>query len=121
MTMEGMIAYCGLICTDCPAYVATQADDRQALETVAAEWRKQFSEPAITADTIICDGCLGGGRLSGYCSTCEIRACAVERLGPLPPVNCAHCDDYACQKLDDFLGHVPDARALLDRVSSGLA
>jgi hypothetical protein len=121
MTMVGMIAYCGLICTECPAYVATQADDRQALETVAAEWRRQFSEPAITADTIVCDGCLGGGRLSGYCSTCEIRACAVERLGPLLPVNCAHCDDYACQKLDDFLGHVPEARALLDRISSSLA
>jgi hypothetical protein len=119
--MEKMIAYCGLICTDCPAYVATQADDREALEQVAAQWREQFNQPDITADAVICDGCLGAGRLSGYCSICEIRACAVERLGLLPPVNCAHCDDYACQKLESFLEQVSEARAVLDRVKSGLA
>lgn len=119
--MKRMIAYCGLICTDCPAYVATQEDDRDALEQVAAHWRQQFNEPAITADSVICDGCLGTGRLSGYCSMCEIRACAVERLGLVPAVNCAHCDDYACRKLDDFLGHVPEARTLLDGIRSELA
>ncbi|MCK4356498.1 DUF3795 domain-containing protein [Candidatus Bipolaricaulota bacterium] len=25
--MEKMIAYCGLICTNCPAYIATQKND----------------------------------------------------------------------------------------------
>jgi hypothetical protein len=120
MMTERMIAYCGLICTECPAFIATQSDDRQALERVAAQWREEFSEPAITADAIVCDGCLGAGRLSGYCSTCEIRACAVDRLGLLWTVNCAHCDDYACQKLEDFLGHVPEARALLDQIRSSL-
>ena len=30
--MDKIVAYCGLECTGCPAYVATQADDRAALE-----------------------------------------------------------------------------------------
>lgn len=49
------IAYCGLICSECPAYVATQADDWEALERTAAQWRKQFNEPSITADSVVCD------------------------------------------------------------------
>ena len=47
--MDKIVAYCGLVCTGCPAYVATQADDRAALEKVAAEWRKAFNSPEITA------------------------------------------------------------------------
>jgi hypothetical protein len=115
--MDSMIAYCGLTCTDCPAYLATQADDRQALERVAAQWREQFNEPRITADAVICDGCLGEGRLSGYCSMCEIRACAVE--GGV--TTCARCTDYACDKLEAFFQHAPEPRALLDQLAPGLA
>ena len=116
--MDKMIAYCGLVCTDCPAYVATQADDRAALERVAAQWREAFNAPEITADSIICDGCLGsnGGRLSGYCYECEIRACGVER----GVVNCAHCDEYGCEKLEGFFGHASEARAVLDEIRRGL-
>ena len=29
--MDKMIAYCGLVCTDCEAYIATQANDLAAL------------------------------------------------------------------------------------------
>jgi hypothetical protein len=116
--MDKMIAYCGLICSDCPAYVATQADDLAALERVTAQWREAFSAPEITADSIICDGCLGsnGGRLSGYCRACEIRACGRER----GVVNCAHCDQYGCEKLEAFFGQVSEARAVLDEIKRGL-
>ena len=65
--MDRIIAYCGLVCSDCPACIATQADHRVALERVAAQWREQF-DSSITADSILCDGCLGGGRWSGYCT-----------------------------------------------------
>jgi hypothetical protein len=116
--MDKMIAYCGLVCTSCPAYVATQADDRDALEKVAAQWRKQFNSPEITADSILCDGCLegNGGRLTGYCSMCEIRACGMER----GVANCAHCDDYACDKLKGFFSQAPDAQKVLDEIRVSL-
>lgn len=32
--MDRMVAYCGLVCTDCPAYAATQAEARATLEEV---------------------------------------------------------------------------------------
>ena len=35
--------------------------------------------------------------------------------------NCAHCAEYACDKLEAFFGLVPDARVTLDDIRAGLA
>jgi len=122
--MDKMIAYCGLTCTECPAYIATQSNSQEALEKVAAQWREQFKAPEITAASIICDGCLATtGRLSGYCLQCQIRACAVERGRAVEHgrVNCAHCDDYeSCEKLAEFLVHAPEAKATLEKIRQAL-
>jgi hypothetical protein len=123
MKMDRMVAFCGIICSDCPAYLATQADDRDALEQVLTHWRKAFDAPHITVEDIICDGCLtSDGRLNGYCQHCKIRPCAVER----GVTNCAHCDEYACDqlehllaicdKLEGFFGFTSQARATLDNI-----
>jgi hypothetical protein len=112
-----MIAYCGLTCTECPAYIATQADDRAGLERVAAQWRAEFNAPDITIESIMCDGCLGtAGRKCGHCAECEMRACAMA----LNLANCAHCADYACEKLEGFFAFAIDARATLDGIRAGL-
>jgi len=111
--MDRMIAYCGLVCSDCPAYVATQADDRAALEKVAAQWREEYNHPDATAESVICDGCLAtSGRLGCYGPGCEVRACAVGR----GVVSCGHCADYACDKLENLFKLAPDARPVLDEV-----
>lgn len=111
--MDRMVAYCGLVCTDCPAYIATQADDRAALEAVAAQWRQEYSAPDIKTESVICDGCLTtNGRKCSHCFECEIRACATGRN----MVNCAHCTDYACDKLERFFALAPDARATLSAI-----
>ena len=115
--MDKIIAYCGLVCTDCLAYVATQADDRAALERVAAQWREEYNSPGITVESVICDGCLSNdGRHCRHCFECEIRACGVER----GVVNCAHCADYSCEKIEGFFGLVPDTRAVLDEIRQSL-
>jgi hypothetical protein len=122
--MEKIIAHCGLDCAKCDAYVATQSGERAALERVAAKWREQFSAPEMTADSIICDGCLAGDnghRVAHYCTVCAIRACAMER----GHANCAHCADYMhkdalCEKLKGFLENSPEARATLDGIREGL-
>lgn len=119
--MERLIAYCGLVCNECPAYVATQANDPAELERVAAMWREEFNAPDITAESILCDGCILPGRKSGYCAQCQIRPCAMARN----VANCAHCDEYArpggCETLEGFLGFAPEARAVLEGIHAGLA
>ncbi len=114
--MNRIVAVCGLICTDCPAYVATQANDRAALEQVAAQWRQIFNAPNITVESVICDGCLDGGRKCGHCAECDIRACGMARA----VANCAHCPDYGCEKLQRFFGFAPEVRATLDEIRGSL-
>jgi len=115
--MDRIIAYCGLVCSDCPAYIATQADDDAARERVAAQWREEYDAPDITADAINCDGCLTDkGHKFAHCFNCEIRACSMER----GLINCAHCADYACERLEGFFGFVPEAQAVLEGVRGAL-
>ena len=114
--MDKIIAYCGLVCSDCSAYVATQANDQEALERVAAQWREEYNAPNITVESVICDGCLGDGRKGSHCAECEIRACGVAR----GVANCAHCADYTCEKLEKFFGFVPGARGVLDEIQQSL-
>ncbi|RLC75669.1 MAG: hypothetical protein DRI61_14525 [Chloroflexi bacterium] len=114
--MKRIIAFCGLVCTECPAFIATQKDDREALEQVAAQWGQQFNE-SIAPEDCICDGCLAfEGRLGSYCHVCKIRACGIEKKVQ----NCAYCDDYPCQELDKFFTFAPEAKATLEEIRQGL-
>jgi len=114
--MDEMIAYCGLVCTDCPAHIATQVNDAAAIERVAEQWRQVYS-PQITAADVWCDGCLSAGpRLCGHCAECKVRACAIGR----GVINCAYCDDYGCETISGFLAVVPDAKAVLENIRTTL-
>lgn len=115
--MDTMIAYCGLTCTDCGAYQATRANDPDAVERVAAEWRVQHSNPSITTEGVWCEGCLAEGRRCFHCAQCDIRACGVEH----GVANCAHCDEYeTCDKMARFGGFVPHAKETLDAIRVSL-
>ena len=115
--MDKIIAYCGLTCSDCAAYIATQTGDRAAMEQVAAQWREEYNAPNITVDSVICDGCLTAeGRKCGHCAECDIRACAMA----LNLANCGHCADYACDKLTGFWVHAPEAKATLEQIRAAL-
>ncbi|TEU16114.1 MAG: DUF3795 domain-containing protein [Anaerolineales bacterium] len=114
--MKRMFAYCGLVCSECPAYLATQAGDMAALEEVAARWSQEYGG-SITAAYCLCDGCTSGSeRLCGHCGECEVRACAIAR----GVSTCAHCDDYGCQTITRFLEFAPEAKVGLEKVRAGL-
>ena len=110
--MERMVAFCGIVCTKCPAYLATQKDDDEERKRVAQMWTKQFNTE-IKPETINCDGCLAeNGRHIEYCQLCEIRECGLEK----GVKNCAFCDEYPCDKLEGFFAHAPDAQATLEEI-----
>jgi hypothetical protein len=114
--MNGLIAYCGLDCAACEAYIATQADDLQAQERLLAKWRTEYNAPDMPLAAVVCDGCASTGRLGGYCAECEVRACAVEK----GVATCAHCDEYACSKIQGFIDGAPQVKATLDEIRRGL-
>jgi hypothetical protein len=114
--LDSIIAFCGLTCTECPAHMATQDDDDEARQRVAEKWSLDYGSD-VKPEDINCDGCLPGKeRYFSHCSQCEIRACGVVR----GVENCAHCPEYACEKLEPFLQAVPAARAELDRIHGSL-
>ena len=113
--MSKMISGCGLVCTECPAYQATQTKDQAKAQATAEQWAKMF-QTEVTIDDVWCDGCLVAGRKCTHCGECEIRACVVER----GLENCAQCSDYACDKLSAFFKMVPHAEKTLERLRASL-
>ena len=114
--MKRMVAYCGLVCTECDSYTATQKGDRKALEELARKAKTDFGVDT-TADGCMYDACLPAtGRKMGYRSMCEIRACAVAKKVE----SCGRCADYACEKLATFLTMATKARPVLDAIHAAL-
>ena len=111
--MEPIVACCGLTCSLCKAYLATQRDSDEERRKVAEDWSKVLSVD-IKPEQINCDGCLSEGRLFFYCQSCEKRRCCIEKNLE----NCAYCDDYPCSKLDNVFKAVPNAKATLDEIRS---
>jgi thiamine biosynthesis protein ThiC len=112
--MQEIVAYCGLVCNECPAYEATQRNDNDARARVAEEWSKQFQHN-FKAEDINCSGCLAVGEVQfSYCSMCAIRKCGSDRK----VLNCAYCVEYPCAKLNDFHTKVAEAKAKLEAIRS---
>jgi len=110
--MQEIVAYCGLVCTACPAYKATQKNDNEARAKIAEEWTKQFQH-TFKPEDINCMGCLAVGDVQiGYCSMCDIRKCGSNRK----VVNCGYCIEYPCDKLSDFHTRIPEAKARLEAI-----
>ena len=115
--MAKLLAYCGLDCGECEAYIATQNNDRSGLEATAKKWAQQFGAKDASADMCICDGCSTGKRnSSAHCVTCAIRLCASGR----GVVTCAHCGDYGCTTLQQFFAFAPVLKQKLEAIRKDL-
>jgi len=114
--IEEKIAYCGLICEECPAYLATREKDpqkRRKLRAKIASICNKLYKLELTAEDINdCDGCFADtDRIFSGCLNCEIRKCAIEK----GVKNCAYCEEYPCSKLDIIFKSEPEAKKRLDK------
>ena len=93
------VARCGYRCDLCPAFKENirGGEDQQR---VSDGWFRYYGF-RIPPETICCDGCLAKDRDSPrrIDSDCAVRLCAEKRDVP----NCAHCDEYICDKLAEKL------------------
>ena len=114
--MDKMIAYCGLDCAQCGAYLATQANDRAAMQRVADEWRVAHNWTDVTVEDVVCNGCHAEGRRCSHCADCDIRACGVEHAVE----TCADCAEFEdCARIAGFMETVPPARTNLMALRTG--
>jgi hypothetical protein len=113
--MSEIIAYCGLNCSDCNAFKATQTNDFERKKEMAKRWSAEHNIKFQPED-INCNGCMSD-TISGWCrEICKIRPCAEERKVK----TCAHCQDYPCAKLKDFLSNEPAATKTLEEIRERL-
>ncbi|MDC7223271.1 MAG: DUF3795 domain-containing protein, partial [Spirochaetales bacterium] len=87
MSIEKIVAVCGVSCTKCECYQATIENDREKLSKIAGQWTESMGKN-FSIEDILCDGCrTEGKRISVYCGSCEINLCARSKGHP----TCAHC------------------------------
>ena len=104
--MKNNIAYCGLDCSKCEAYIATVNDDNGLREKVAKLW-SELNGVQITPQMINCTGCREDGVKTVYCeSLCAIRQCAIKKA----LCTCGDCAEAEkCKKLAQITKNDPDA------------
>lgn len=104
--MKNMIAYCGLDCEKCDAYLATINDDQALREKTAKQWAKLNNAP-ILPEHINCQGCRVEGIKTVFCdSLCDIRQCALKKS----VVTCGDCPDMKeCQTIGEIISSNPEA------------
>ena len=101
-----MIAYCGIDCAGCGAYLAHKNNDQALRIKTAAEWKVAHNFD-FTPEMINCTSCKGTGIQVGHCSQCNIRKCAIGKKVK----NCGACSEFAtCKTINDFLAQVPGLR-----------
>jgi hypothetical protein len=115
--MNKMLAYCGLACDSCPIHLATFEKDKsrqQEMRVSIASFISEHYQMSLKVEDITdCDGCgANTGRLFSQCRNCEIRKCAIHR----DIESCAHCPDYACDKLTELFSRDPAAQAHLEEL-----
>ena len=112
--MKKLIAYCGIDCSECPAYLATQSGDKKEIRRVAKEW--STDSMSFTPEEIRCNGCNQEGQVFSWCDQCPIRICCRDKSYE----NCAHCDDYVCDNLKMTFEKTPEAKERLDEIRKTL-
>ena len=108
-----MVAYCGLDCSTCEAYIATMKNDDAERKRVSKEWSEKYMGD-IPPESINCYGCTSEDKpVFYYCEhMCEIRKCARNKK----VANCASCSDYICSMLSYFFQNAPDAKENLEKL-----
>lgn len=100
------IAMCGLDCSSCAAFIATENNDDELRKKTAEDWtarRLAQNKPPVKPEDINCFGCFSENKpIYQNCSTCEIRKCGLER----GIKECRECSDYRCEELIELQKHL---------------
>lgn len=112
--MRESIAFCGLICSECPAFLATKENDLDKKEKLANLWA-DLGE-SLTQEDITCYGCKTiDQKKTKFCQICSVRDCCMQK----GIANCAHCPDYPCSKYLNLIEKIesPEAKENLDQLN----
>jgi len=94
--MTARMSACGVLCSECPAFLAHRAGDPAMRERVAAAWHELYGLD-FGPDVIRCGGCFGpDDQLFHTSRRCAARRCCRSR----GLASCAKCGDRPCADLE---------------------
>ena len=92
MSDELIISMCGDVCSECPRYRATKANDLSELEKIAQLWYKLGLRDAILKpEDLKCSGCSKDKQCSHNINRCENLK---------NKQNCGQCDCFPCDTIN---------------------
>jgi hypothetical protein len=94
---ERLVAPCGLYCGACPMYLASQEKDEQKSKAIMQGFGG--GKMPFKQEDLLCDGCIGGGRVAVFCRKCAMRACAEEKADV---TRCSDCVEFPCSRVTSF-------------------
>lgn len=93
--MTKLMSACGVLCSDCPAYLA-QAKGMEHQQHTADAWLRIYGLPELP-ESISCGGCLSADDEVFYTSVkCKARRCCRSKGF----ASCAECDVENCADLE---------------------
>jgi len=110
--MEYM-SYCGLLCNECPVYIATKNNDNEMKAKLAVDYSNEHC--IFEQADMNCEGCFSiKDKNNKMCGGCKIRQCAITKN---PEKNCALCNDYPCSILVEYCPVGCESRLRLDNIA----
>ena len=103
---NNMIAFCGLNCAKCDAFIATKNNDNTLREKTAKLW-SELNHITILPEQINCEGCRCDGKKTVFCDKlCQIRQCVMKKGFE----TCGDCSELeSCSKVAIVIGNNKEA------------
>ncbi len=109
--MNNIVSCCGMLCEECPVYIATERDDDTMRKYLAHEYSAMGQE--FYPKDICCHGChTVSADHNKFGRTCEIRKCCKEHKIKL----CAECKEYPCSRAESIIPQGTEQRYRLDEM-----
>jgi len=94
--MAVRMSACGVVCSECGAYVAGATLDRAHQERVATAWRTIYKLD-VAPESVVCGGCLNMEATPfATCKDCWVRQCVMAK----GIAHCGLCEQYPCAELE---------------------
>lgn len=103
-----LVSCCGIMCSECPVYIATVQNDDSMKRFLAMEY--STGEQKFYPKDIMCLGCHAEttGR-SKFGKDCQIRKCCIKEKVKI----CAECEKFPCSLTGEY---IPEDSEHMDRL-----
>lgn len=106
-----IISCCGIMCSECPVYIATQKNDDSMKKYLAAHYSSP--EQTFYPKDISCHGChTVSADHNKFGKNCQIRKCCKVNHKRI----CAECKNFPCDKTEKYIPQGTEHRFRLEEM-----